>query len=268
MCVKQSRLRLYTALPRALLLLLPLLLSPSGCALLSGEREFRYRLPPLPPAWRALEGEARFAVQVYDVTGTARQEITGLEPGQELSLRLPKEQRRLILAELRVPAAGAVFPSRPYGALYPPPRDLDPVPLRGADGWGVALLLDLARAGFDLSAFNVPRFLARCREVGGEDSWALDREAVVAALAEGSFRETAVKEAERFAVEIALPPGEWIPANPALGDQAPAGLEGGLRGSLERELPVGIYRFLRLGDRRQFHLSVGAGGTLTGMLLR
>ncbi len=265
------------------------------------------RAPPVPHSWEALADRVVVDLTVTSAEQGVRREIPGLAPGAETALRLPKETVSLITATFRVPAGAdgtgtdRAFRSAPAGAVVPhhlaaAPGDADTEAgtgtARGGQGghgshgghgghggtveprlrWGrpVSVLRRAADAGLDLSRFNVGRFLDRCREVADGQPWAIAEEPILDTLREGRFRETAIRLAALHTVDVAAPPGRWVPANPALPSvsvEPGAAPDGDDPGALlpGRPVPAGIYRFLEAGSGEALHIYVDGEGEVLSL---
>jgi hypothetical protein len=257
-------------------------------------------LPPVPPAWSvalasadpgtgADASEALGVVIDVEVTALPEFERTTLvnrRPGERIVVDLPKERVAIVQATPRLVVSGRrpAFRGSAAAAVYPhdldgPGTDVSGADRRGADVSGITLaltyragppveiLLRAAAAGLDLERFNVRRFLDHSREVAGEMTWALDEAAIFAPLADGTFRETALRLRELHVVDLAMPEGTWLPEIATL---QPEWRECGV--------PTGVYRFLRVGvggaggglgaePGSEFHVAVDEDGKIRTLLV-
>jgi len=129
--------------------------------------------------------------------------------GEVRRLKLPKAQVTVFTAfyDGGVPPAGAVLPWDGEGE--------NRVKLSFAQGFCSSVFTRLAEKGVPLSVINYRRLSSECRLRSGGNPFLLDNERIFRALLAGSFsvRDIVMRREYRLSPE-ALPPGEWIPANP------------------------------------------------------
>ena len=188
-----------------------------GCNLFPEPREVY--LPELPSGWRHFAIILRLTV--IDARGGAEQRLPDALPGSVVVLPIGRHTATVIVAEpVVVGPAGAGSRSvkynspalrlRPAGAVVP--LDVDAagaLQVTWERGVLATLILDLWRGGANPWLLNIERLDRELRMRVGADPWALDRDAILAALQAGEMSVSAIRPRPKHTVSLSLPAGRW-----------------------------------------------------------
>ena len=189
-----------------------------GCSLVP--RPQLVQLPELPAAW----SQFTIILQLTAVDGRdgTEQRLSDALPGSAVVLPVGRHTATVIVAEPVVtgPAGtngrGAAIPPthlrlRPAGAVVP--LDLGPdgmLHVTWERGVLATLILDLWRGGANPWLLNIERLDQEIGERAGADPWALDRNAILAALQEGEMSATVIRPRRRHTISLPLLAGRWV----------------------------------------------------------
>jgi hypothetical protein len=193
------------------------------------DRPYRLQLPDLPPAWRALLGDARWSVEWINDAGIVR--YAELPPGRAFSVTVVNDASSPVLAYPYWPERG-LNPGdmKPAGALFPWDARGGNITLSWRGGVDAAFWRGLSRAAGaagaaagqrEAVAFNWKRWRAAWKDGtfppdAVRDPWLCDWESIAAKVAASGFDKRRIAAAHYSRLELpgASWPGVWYGSSP------------------------------------------------------
>ncbi|MDR1096104.1 MAG: hypothetical protein LBL31_06920 [Spirochaetaceae bacterium] len=190
------------------------------------DRSYRLVLPDLPPAWRALLGDACWSVEWIDDAGTVRS--AELPPGRELSVTVVNDASSPVLAFPYWPERD-LKPGdmKPAGALFPWDARGGNIALSWQGGvdaafWrGLSVAANAAAGKREAGSFNWKRWREAWNDgsfppAAVRDPWLCDWESIAAKVAASGFDKRRIAAAHYSRLELpgATWPGVWYGPSP------------------------------------------------------
>jgi hypothetical protein len=183
-----------------------------SCSFYSPTVSMKIGLPPVPDHWRTAFPVIEYRFVYPEGRSGAVQELS-VEGSQWVVLRVAKIPYLPILAYPGLPDTSIELP--PAGGIFPldwePP---DTIRLSWSRGAPAEVLCRLWKQGVDCSAINVPRLCTEMSRRCRGDPWTLALDGICAALGEGFFRATDIRDAPSRDLLLAPGRGVWFLESP------------------------------------------------------